>query len=146
MQKSAARGLTAAELNLAIEELRVLQHATVLDAVALQGTGGHDDLLLVLQPPSKDHKKVFVHVALGGPRARITTTQRRFGRDARARGPGADMLQRELQDANCTAIDAVPGERRCMFAFATNNGPRKLIIELFGALSLIHISEPTRPY
>lgn len=136
MQKSAARGLTAAELNLAIEELRVLQHATVLDAVALQGTGGHDDLLLVLQPPSKDHKKVFVHVALGGPRARITTTQRRFGRDARARGPGADMLQRELQDANCTAIDAVPGERRCMFAFATNNGPRKLIIELFGARGL----------
>lgn len=136
MQTPAARGLSAAELNLAIEELRVYSEATVLDAVALQGTGGHDDVLLVLQPPGDDARKVFVHIGLGGPRARVTTTQRRFGRDARARGPGADLFQRELQDATLTNIEAVPGERRCTFVFATSNGQRRLVVELFGARGL----------
>jgi predicted ribosome quality control (RQC) complex YloA/Tae2 family protein len=136
MQTPAARGLTAAELNLAIEELRAYSEATVLDAVALQGTGGHNDVLLVLQPSGDGARKVFVHVALGGPRARITTTQRRFGRDARARGPGADMLLRELQDATFAAIEAVQGERRCTFLFDTSNGQRQLVIELFGARGL----------
>ncbi|MFT7535370.1 MAG: putative ribosome quality control (RQC) complex YloA/Tae2 family protein [Hyphomicrobiaceae bacterium] len=136
MQTPAARGLTADELNLAIEALRVYCQATVLDAVALQGTGGHDDVLLVLQPPGDDARKVFVHIALGGPRARVTTTQRRFGRDARARGPGADLFQRELQDATLESIEAVPGERRCTFLFATSNGQRQLVVELFGARGL----------
>ena len=49
---SAARGLTAAELASALVELRALEGAAVVDAVALIGTGEHDDLLLVLQPES----------------------------------------------------------------------------------------------
>tara|TARA_R110002094_G_scaffold24792_9_gene36987 strand:- start:30 stop:1553 length:1524 start_codon:yes stop_codon:yes gene_type:complete len=138
MQTPAARGLTAVELGLAIEELRVYCSATVLDAVALHGTGGHDDVMLVLQPSgdAAGSRKVFVHIALGGPRARITTTARRFGRDARARGPGADLFQRELQDATLEAIEVIDGERRCTLVFATKNGPRRLIVELFGARGL----------
>ena len=135
MQSPAARGLTAAELILAIEELRAYCAATVLDAVALHGTDRHDDVMLVLQPPAAAHK-VFVHIALGGPRARITTTERRFGRDARVRGPGADLLQRELQDATLQAIEAAAGERRCTLVFATTAGTRRLIVELFGARGL----------
>ena len=81
MPTPAARGLTAAELALAIEELRVLCSASVVDAVALIGADAHDDVLLVLQP-SDQNSKAFLHIALGSKRARITTTERRFGRDA----------------------------------------------------------------
>lgn len=135
MQTPAARGLTAAELHLAIEELRAFCSATVLDAVAVHGTDAHDDVMLVLQPAG-DASKVFVHVALGGPRARITTTKRRFARDRRVTGPGADLLLRELQDATLRAIEAAPGERRCTLQFDTGNGTRLLVVELFGARGL----------
>ena len=67
-----ARGLTSTELAIAIEELRALEGATVLDAVALVGTGQHDDVLLVLQPDESEAKKEFLHIALGGVRARIS--------------------------------------------------------------------------
>lgn len=135
MPTPAARGLTAAELALAIEDLRVLCSATVLDAVALIGTGAHNDVLLVLQPDA-DKQKVFVHIALGGTRARVTTTQRRFGREARARGPGPDLLQRELQDATLRSIEVTDGERRCTFGFDTAAGERRLAVELFSARGL----------
>lgn len=135
MSTPAARGLSAAELALAIEDLRVYCSAAVLDAVALTGTGGHDDLLLVLQPPN-ENRKAFLHVALGGQRARITTTKRRFGRTARRRGPGADLLHRELLDATLTAIHATTGERSCVLVFSGQAGELRLIIELFGARGL----------
>lgn len=136
MSPPAARGLTAAELHLAIEELRAHCSTTVVDAVALHGTGGNDDVLLVLQPPGEGARKVFVHIALGGPRARVTTTARRFGRDARVQGPGADLFQRELQGATLASIEATAGERRCTFVFDTANGRRELVVELFGARGL----------
>ena len=135
MPTPAARGLTAAELALAIEELRVLCSASVVDAVALIGADAHDDVLLVLQP-SDQNSKAFLHIALGSKRARITTTERRFGRDARARGPGPDLLQRELQGATLRAIECFDGERRCALAFDTADGERQLIIELFSARGL----------
>ncbi len=140
MPTPAARGLTAAELALAIEELRTMCPATVLDAVALNskaltGTEAPDDVLLVLQPGG-DQPKAFVHIALGGTRARVTTTQRRFGRDARARGPGADLLQRELQEGTLRSIEATDGERRCSFRFDTAAGERQLAVELFSPRGL----------
>ena len=135
MSTPAARGLSAAELALAIEDLRVYCSAAVLDAVALTGTGGHDDLLLVLQPPN-ENRKAFLHVALGGQRARITTTKRRFGRTARRRGPGADLLHRELLDATLTAIHATSGERSCVLVFSGQAGELRLITEFLGARGL----------
>ena len=131
---SAARGLTARELGLAVAELRALTGAAVLDAVALVGTGGNDDLLVVLQPAGPEAQKVFLHAALGGTRARVCTTARRFGRQARARGPGPDALQRELQDATLRAVEhPSPDDRRCAFVFEAASGARTLVVELFGA-------------
>jgi len=135
MPTPAARGLTAAELALAVEDLRELCRAAVLDAAALLGTDDHDDVLLVLQE-GEDQPKAFVHIALGSKRARITTTGRRFGRDARARGPGPDLLQRELQGATLRRIDAHQGERRCTLVFDAEHGERRLIVELFSARGL----------
>lgn len=139
MPAPAARGLTAAELALALEDLRGLCPTTVVDAVALNtkvltGTDSHDDVLLVLQ--TGEQKKAFVQVALGSTRARVTTTARRFGRDVRARGPGPDLLQRELQGATFTDIVTTPGERRCELVFETAVGKRTLAIELFSARGL----------
>ncbi|MEC9048338.1 MAG: NFACT RNA binding domain-containing protein [Planctomycetota bacterium] len=134
---SAARGLTAAELAHALAELRALEGATLLDAVALIGTGGHDDLLLVLQPDDPISEKAFVHVALGGARARVCTTARRFGRDQRARGAGPDLLQRQLQHSKLTSIEhAGAQERSCTLSFEADGEARSLIIELFGARGL----------
>ena len=135
MSIPAARGLTAAELALAIEDLRVYRSATVLDAVALNGTGGHDDLLLVLQP-ADESRKAFLQIALGGQRARITTTKRRFGRAARRRGPGVDLLHRELLDTTLSDIHATSGERSCVLEFSGQTSKRRLIVELFGARGL----------
>lgn len=144
MPPPTARGLTADELQLAISELRALcRGATVLDAVALLGTNGNDDVLLVLQPGGDaDAKKVFVHVALGGPRARVSLTARRWGRDARARGPGADLFQRELDNATLHDIEVSDGERRCVFVFAATAGERRLVVELFGARGLWLLCDP----
>ena len=134
---SAARGLTAAELAPALVELRALEGAAVVDAVALIGTGEHDDLLLVLQPDAPDSQKAFLHVALGGTRARVCTTARRFGREQRARGPGPDLLQRELQRATLTSVEhAGADERSCSFSFEAPAGMRRLVVELFGARGL----------
>ncbi|MCK5942809.1 MAG: DUF814 domain-containing protein [Planctomycetes bacterium] len=131
------RGLTADELALAVAELRALRGATVLDAVALVGTDQNDDVLLVVQPSDEQARKVFVHVALGGIRARVATTARRFGREARARGPGPDLLQRELQGAALREVEyAGDGERRCAFGFDAAGGERRLVVELFGARGL----------
>ena len=132
-----ARGLTSQELAIAIQELRALVGSTVLDAVALIGTDQHDDVLLVLQPNEPAAKKEFLHVALGGVRARICTTQRRFGRERRARGPGPDLLQRELQAAKLTTIEqAGRDERSLRLQFEASAGRRDVVVELFGARGL----------
>ena len=134
---SAARGLTAAELSIAIAELKALAGARVLDAVALLGTDGHDDLLVVLEPRAPGGPKTFLHVALGGTRARVCTTARRWGREQRARGPGPDLLQRDLRGSRLWSVEQ-PGddERRCSFTFEAPAGTRTIVVELFGARGL----------
>lgn len=134
------RGLSAAELAAACGELQTLAGAVVLDLAPLVVPANADDLLLVLQTtpdaaggaPSKQ----FLHVAPGGPRARLGTTARRFPATAFARGPAHDLLQRELRGATLTRAIATAGERRCALHFATAAGERRLVVELFGARGL----------
>ncbi|MCA8964034.1 MAG: DUF814 domain-containing protein [Planctomycetes bacterium] len=125
------RGLSAGELAAAPAELQPLVGARVLEAIGLTN---HDDLLLVLQ--QEGGHKHFLHVAPGGPRARVTLTARRFGKDARRRGTATDLLARELADAELRWIAASDGERRCQFGFATPAGDRRLVVELFGSRGL----------
>lgn len=132
-------GLTATELAAACGELQRWCGATVVDAVPLAVPPGSDDLLLVLHGPGDlagKTEKGFLHVAPGGPRARVTLTNTRFAKDAFARGPARDLLQQELTGAHLTHVAATAGERRCALHFATRLGDRRLAIELFGARGL----------
>jgi predicted ribosome quality control (RQC) complex YloA/Tae2 family protein len=128
-------GLTATELADACSELQRWLGATVVDAVPLAVPPGSDDLLLVLHG-ADELGKGFLHLAPGGPRARVTLTSARFPADAFARGPARDLLQHELHGARLTHVAATAGERRCAFVFATNHGDRRLVVELFGARGL----------
>jgi predicted ribosome quality control (RQC) complex YloA/Tae2 family protein len=128
-----ARGLSAAELAAAVAELQALVGSVVLDVVPLQAPA--DDLLLVLQH-GPDGRKVFVHVAPGGPRARVCTTARRWPKDAFARGATRDLLQRELGGATLHHVVQPDGERACAFGFRTAAGDRRLAVELYGARGL----------
>ena len=134
------RGLSAAELTAACAELHTLAGAVVLDLAPLVVPANADDLLLVLQLPAGDDgsapRKQFLHIAPGGPRARLGTTARRFPAEAFARGPARDLLQRELLGATLTGAFATAGERRCALHFATAAGDRRLVVELFGARGL----------
>jgi hypothetical protein len=102
------RGLSAAELAAACAELHTLAGAVVLDLAPLVVPANADDLLLVLQcADGAQPSKRFLHIAPGGPRARLCTTARRFAAEAFARGPARDLLQRELLGATLT------GAARC---------------------------------
>jgi predicted ribosome quality control (RQC) complex YloA/Tae2 family protein len=131
-----ARGLSAAELAAACVELQALAGARVVDAAPLQEPADADDLLLVLQPPGEAARKTLLHIAPGGPRARLCPTIRRFGADAHRRGPARDLLQRELVGATLWDVVAAPGERRCELRFRTATGDRRLVVELFGTRGL----------
>jgi predicted ribosome quality control (RQC) complex YloA/Tae2 family protein len=132
----APRGLSAAELAAAVAELLALCGSTVLDVVPFAEPDGSDDLLLVLQPGADGGPKVFLHLAPGGPRARVATTARRWHKHAFARGQTHDLLHRELAGATLQHVAQPTGERRCAFHFATAHGDRRLIVELFGARGL----------
>jgi predicted ribosome quality control (RQC) complex YloA/Tae2 family protein len=136
----AGRGLTAAELQAVVAELQPLVGCRVLDAQTLAVPGQEDDLLLVLQePPSPGDdqgRKHVLHVAPGGPRARVTTTARRFAKADFADGPRRHALRHALADAELRHVAAAAGERRCAFRFATAHGDRGLVVELFGARGL----------
>jgi predicted ribosome quality control (RQC) complex YloA/Tae2 family protein len=132
----APRGLTAAELAAACAELQQHRDAVVLEAIPLAVPAGADDLLLVLGRPDDARAKSFLHVAPGGPRARVTLTTTRFPATAFARGPARDLLQKELAGARFTHVAAADGERRCALHFATGHGDRRLVVELFGARGL----------
>ena len=138
---SALRGLEAAELAAAVAELQSLLSAVVLDVVPFAAPAGSnqpptDDLLLVLQLGGDTARKVFVHLAPGGPRARICTTSRRWPKDAFARGLTHDLLHRELAGATLHHLVQPTSERRCTFGFRTAHGDRRLQVELFGARGL----------
>jgi predicted ribosome quality control (RQC) complex YloA/Tae2 family protein len=125
----AARGLSATELLLAANELSpLLAGSTVLEVVLLQP---FDDLLLVLL---RDQTKHFLHVALGSKRARVCTTVRRFGKDARLTGPKAASLKQHLEGRtlDSVAIQA-SGERRLRLTFDTG---LSIEIELFSSRGL----------
>ncbi len=132
----APRGLSAAELAAVSSELQAWLGAIVLEAAPLAQPVGAEDLLLVLQQPSGERRKAFLHVALGGTRARVTLTARRFTADAFQRGPARDLLQRDLANATLHHIGHTAGERRCTFGFHTQHGDRRLVVELFGARGL----------
>ncbi|MFN9755984.1 MAG: NFACT family protein, partial [Planctomycetota bacterium] len=131
-----ARGLSAAELAAACGELQALAGARVVDAAPLQQPADADDLLLVLQPPGDAARKTLLHIAPGGPRARLCPTNRRCGADAHRRGAARDLLQKDLVGATLWDVVAAPGERRCELRFRTATGDRRLVIELFGARGL----------
>lgn len=124
------RSLSAAELAAACSELDALREAQVLDVAPLSVPPDADDLLLVLAHASD---KLFLHLAPGGNRARLTLTTARFPAAAMAQGLTRDLLRRELTAARVTAVASVPGERRATLHFATAHGPRRLVAELFGA-------------
>ena len=135
------RGLEAAELAAAVAERQSLLSAVVLDVVPFAAPAGSnqpptDDLLLVLQLGGDTGRKVFVHLAPGGPRARVCTTMRRWPKDAFARGLTHDLLHRELAGATLHHLVQPAGERRCTFGFRTAHGDRRLQVELFGARGL----------
>ena len=127
------RGLSAAELADACSELHQLAGARVLEITPLALLPDAEDLLLVLQHAAG---KSFLLVAPGGVRARITTTQARYRADLFARGPQRDQLAKELHAATLTRVLAAEGERRCTLHFATAQGDRRLMVELFGARGL----------
>jgi predicted ribosome quality control (RQC) complex YloA/Tae2 family protein len=95
-----------------------------------------DDLLLVLQPSGGNARKVFLHLAPGGSRARITTTARRFGGPTMVSGPARDLLRDQLADATLVECWQPAGERRCELRFRTQRGDRTLVLELFGSRGL----------
>lgn len=130
-----ARGVSAAELGTAVAELQSLVGSVVADVTVVRAGGSDEDLLLVLAGDDAGCKR-FVHVALGGTRARLTTTQRRFPKDAFVSRSPHSLLQRELAGARVQHIGATTGERRCALHFATAHGDRRLAIELFGARGL----------
>lgn len=130
------QGLSAAELAEACAELRAWIGATVLDVAPLAEPPGSDDLLVVLQATPPGARKAFLHVAPGGPRARVTLTARHFPAAAFARGPARDLLQRELIGSTLADVAASPGERRCTFTWRSAAGERRLVVELFGARGL----------
>ncbi len=130
-----ARGLSATELAAAVGELQALVGATVVDVAGVRPAGGDDDLLLVLRTGTTD-AKTFLHVALGGPRARIATTTRRFGKDAFVRGPALDVAAHHLRAASLRRLVQQPGERSCELHFGSGAGDRRLVVELFGARGL----------
>ncbi|MBL8756653.1 MAG: NFACT family protein, partial [Planctomycetes bacterium] len=132
----ALRGLTAAELAAACVELQQHRDAVVQEAIPLAVPTGADDLLLVLAARDAGRAKVFLHLVPGGTRARIALTATRYPTTAFARGPARDLLQKELAGARLVHVAAAAGERRCALHFATANGDRRLVVELFGARGL----------
>lgn len=128
---ASGRGLSATELQQCVAELGTLvRGAEVVDAVPLVAG---DDLLLVLR---SGDGKLFVHVALGGGRARVVPTARRFQRHERATGPRADALLQLLAGARLDDVTLPAGERRLCLSFLAAAGRLDLQVELFGPRGL----------
>lgn len=134
--KSDPGGLTAAELALAVAELQpALASAAVEDVVCLRE---RDDLMLVLRMGTGRHLLLF---ALGGARARITITTRRFAKEQFATGPQPDALRKLLHGAEVTGLQQAPGERRVELGLRSSTGKLQLYAELFGTRGLWCITD-----
>lgn len=124
------RGLSAAELDAACAELDALRGAIVVDVARVRRTTDDHDLLLVLSPPGGG--KVFVHLVVAGPTARLATTSRRW-----PKGGSQPAPEWRLTGALLLAVHALPGERIAVFEFRGEQGPRRLVAELFGTRGLL---------
>jgi predicted ribosome quality control (RQC) complex YloA/Tae2 family protein len=131
-------GLTSSELHAALAELKeLLSEATVRDVARLSD---RDDLLLFLDTPQDS---LALHIVPGGPRARITCTQRRFGKKSFQTGPLVDRLAQTLRGARITALHTTAGERLCSFTLQTEDLEWQLHVELFGARGLWCLADAT---
>ncbi|MCA8955955.1 MAG: DUF814 domain-containing protein [Planctomycetes bacterium] len=137
MTASGAGGLTATELALVVAELGPrIAGTTVRDVARPRGV---DDLLLFLDPPSPDAPRVrlALHIAPGGPRARVTLTARRFARSGLQSGPLLESLRQQLLGATLGTPEQVPGERRLSLPLRRPDGSAATLhVELFGARGL----------
>jgi predicted ribosome quality control (RQC) complex YloA/Tae2 family protein len=101
---------------------------------SVAGLASRDDLLLFLE---RGPERATLHIALGGPRARITTTTQRFPREAFTPGPFSDRLTGTLAGAALRQLAQPEGERRCSLAFLhPDRGRLSLELELFGTRGL----------
>lgn len=125
-------GLSATELAEVLQELREdLTGAEVADLARLN-TG--DDLLLFVQA---SERRRALHIAPGGPRARVCTTRRRFSSALFATGPRIDGMRNRLVGTTIDRIDQPAGERCCTIWFARNGREDvALAVELFGPRGL----------
>lgn len=128
-----AGGLGAAELAALLRELAPqLRGARVRDLCRLKG---RDDLILFLD--TEPEGRCALQIAPGGPRARVCTTSRRFGRHLFETGPLVDRLAQRLRGARLVDLVAEPGQRSCCFDWQpTEGGLLRLQVELFGARGL----------
>lgn len=133
-------GLRAAELAQAATALRAeLGGWCVRDVARIADS---DDLLLVCAAPegaaaAGSAARRFLHIAPGGSRSRVCTTERRFGRERMASGPQLDALRKALADAVVTEFTHPAGERRLTIGLRTVDGRAlALHVELFGPRGL----------
>ena len=137
-------GLRAAELAQAVSALRAALDGWCVRDVARITDG--DDLLLVCAAPegAVAPAKRFLHIAPGGNRARVCTTERRFGRERMASGPQLDALRKALADAVVTGFEHPAGERRMTIGLRTQDGRElALHVELFGPRGLWALCDTT---
>ena len=123
--------LTATELALVIGELDA--HCSEAVVVAVAVLEARDDLLLTLDG---DAGRRTLQIAPGGRRARVTTTERRWPKQAFASGPRIDLLESRLRGARVRSFEAVDGERRCTIHFESDGERLALECELFGPRGL----------
>jgi predicted ribosome quality control (RQC) complex YloA/Tae2 family protein len=112
------------------ELAEALAAAVVEDAALLRDS---DDLVLVLR--TADGRRLLL-LALGGRRAHVTVTRRRFAKEAFATGPHVDAVRARLQGAEVTAVVQAAGERRLELHLRSQSGAMRLCAELFGARGL----------
>ncbi len=124
-------GLTSSELDAALAELKeLLSNATVRDVARLHD---RDDLLVFFDTPEEP---LALHIVPGGPRARITCTQRRFPKQSFQTGPLVDRLAQTLRGARFDGIQSIAGERLCSLHLQVQDAQWQLHIELFGPRGL----------
>jgi len=132
------RGLSAAEIAAACAELQSLAGAEVVDVVRAVRTTTDDDLVLVLAPGASTGKQ-FVHVVVTGPTARLCLTTRRWPKGALRSAPHLP-----LAGARFLTAEPIAGERIAVLHFATPDGERRLVAELFGTRGLVVLTDADR--
>ncbi|MFO1051903.1 MAG: NFACT RNA binding domain-containing protein [Planctomycetota bacterium] len=124
-------GLSARELAAVGEELeQALVGATLTGAALVHGT---DDLLLFA---TRDGSRATLHLAPGGPRARITVTARRFAKDELDDAPRAHQVAALLIGNAIESVRTTNGQRVAHIGLRGPTPARALHVELFGPRGL----------